>query len=118
MTKVTGQVRFGGHKLAALLGVGAAFGVATCLANPFDDVKYMFSGGVDADGNGVLTHNSSELRCITKASDSTHAWHKTTYANSTMSLCELQNIDVPCGYANMTLVNAPCLYFPQTLTTN
>ena len=34
----------------------------TLLAGPFDDVKYMFSGGVDADGNGILTHNSSELR--------------------------------------------------------
>ena len=96
MTKVTGQVRFGGHKLAALLGVGAAFGVATCLANPFDDVKYMFSGGVDADGNGILTHDSSELRCITKAGDPTHALHTTKYADSTMSLCELQNLDVPC----------------------
>ena len=40
-----------------------AVGLAgTLLANPFDDVKYMFSGGVDADGNGILTHNSSELR--------------------------------------------------------
>ena len=41
----------------------AAAGLAgTLLAGPFDDVKYMFSGGVDADGNGILTHNSSELR--------------------------------------------------------
>ena len=102
-------------KTVILMAVGLA---GTLLAGPFDDVKYMFSGGVDADGNGILTHNSSELRCITKASDPTHAWHKTTYANSTMSLCALQNLDVPCGYANMTLVNAPCLYFPQNVTTN
>ena len=66
MTKVTEQTRFGVRKLAALLGVGAAFGVATCLANPFDDVKYMFSGGVDADGNGVakvksLTYNGRKI---------------------------------------------------------
>lgn len=118
MTKVTERTRFRGRKLAALLVVGAAFGVATCLANPFDDVKYMFSGGVDADGNGILTHNSSELRCITKAGDPTHAWHTTKYADSTMSLCELQNLNVPCTYAGMTLANAPCLYFPQSVTTN
>ena len=30
----------------------------TLLAGPFDDVKYMFSGGVDADGNGILTHTN------------------------------------------------------------
>ena len=118
MTKVTGQARFGGRKLAALLAVGAAFGVATCPANPFDDVKYIFSGGVDADGNGVLTHNSSELRCITKAGDPTHAWHTTTYPDSKLPLFRLQNLDVPCTYANMTLANAPCLVMPQPATTN
>ena len=70
------------------------------------------------DGNGVLTHNSSELRNIVQAGDPTHASHKTSYANSTMSLCELQNLDVPCTYANMTLANAPCLVMPQPVTTN
>ena len=102
-------------KKMMLLAAGLA---GTLFAGPFDDVKYMFSGGVDADGNSVLTHNSSELRNIVQAGDPTHASHKTSYANSTMSLCELQNLNVPCTYANMTLANAPCLYFPQTVTTN
>ena len=47
------------NSLVCALAVGLA---GTLLAGPFDDVKYMFSGGVDADGNGILTHNSSELR--------------------------------------------------------
>ena len=99
----------------ACVAVGLA---GTLLANPFDDVKYMFSGGVDADGNGVLTHNSSELRCITKAGDPTHAWHTTTYPDSNLPLFRLQNLDVPCTYANMTLANVPCLVMPQPVTTN
>ena len=49
-------------KKIAFVACVAAGLAGTLLANPFDDVKYMFSGGVDADGNGILTHNSWELR--------------------------------------------------------
>ena len=91
---------------------------AACITNPYDDVKYMIRGGVDADGNGTLTHNSSELRCITKVGDPTHAWHTTTYDKSWESQFELPTLDVTCPYANQTLLNAPCLLIPQPATTN
>ena len=117
--KMMKQSRFAGErKLTVLLAVGATLCVATCLANPFDDVKYMIRGGVDADANGTLTDNSSELRCITKAGDPSHAWHTTRYEKSWESQFNLQTLDVTCSYANLTLLNVPCLVLSQPATTN
>ena len=87
-------------------------------ANPFDDVKYMFRGGVDLDDNGEFTGGSPELRCITKVGIPDHAWHIATKGlySSPDAKINFADMDVTCAYANCALRDTPCIVMTQPVS--